>query len=61
MAGVGPAPGGTVAMEDVRDLQRGAAHGRPGYAPGLGLLSASGASRSSGLVTVRIVVVATRV
>jgi hypothetical protein len=33
----------------------------PGYAPVLGLPSVSGASRSSGLVTVRIVVLATRV
>ena len=33
----------------------------PDYSPGLGLPSVSGASRSSGLVTLRIVVLATRV
>jgi hypothetical protein len=33
----------------------------PGYAPGLGVPSGSGASRSSGLVTLRIVLLATRV
>ena len=47
-------------MEDVCDLQPRAAHGRRLHS-GLGLPSVSGASRSSGLVTVRIVVLATRV
>ena len=61
MPGISPAPGGTMAMEDVCDLQPRAAHGRRDYTPGLGLPSVSGASRSSGLVTLRIVVVATRV
>jgi hypothetical protein len=43
-----------VATVDVRDLQRRAAHGRRA----LGLPSVSGASRSSGLVTVPLVVLA---
>jgi hypothetical protein len=37
MPGMGHAPGGAVAMEDVCDLQPWAAHGRrlqPGYTPG---------------------------
>jgi hypothetical protein len=61
MPGIGSAPGGPMAMKDVCDLQFWAAHGRPGYSPVVGLPSVSGASRSSGLVTVRIVALATRV
>jgi len=61
MPGISLAPGGPVAMEDVCDLQPRAAHGPPGYTPVVSLPSVSGASRSSGLVTVRIVVSATRV
>ena len=34
MPGIGHAPGGAVAMEDVCDLQPWAAHGRPGLHPG---------------------------
>src|SRR6516162_3535894 len=58
---IGSAPGRPVAMEDVCDLQPRAAHRPPDYAPVLSLSAASSASRSSGLVTVRIVVLATRV
>jgi hypothetical protein len=65
MPGIGLAPGGPMAVKDVCDLQPRAAHRRraipPGYTPGLGLPTGSGASRSSGLVTLRIVVLATRV
>jgi hypothetical protein len=61
MPGIGTSPVGPMAMKDVCDLQPRAAHGRRGYAPGLGLRSDSGASRSSGLVTRRIVVLATPV
>ena len=61
MPGIGLAPGGAMVMKDVGDLQPGAAHRRRARAPGLGLPAGSGASRSSGLVTLRIVVVATRV
>jgi hypothetical protein len=60
MPGVGSPPGGAVTVKDVCDLQRWAAHGA-GYTPVLDLPSVSGTSRSSGLVTVRIVVFATRV
>ena len=51
MPGIGSAPGGPMAMEDVGDLQPRAAHRRRAKPPGLGLPSVSGASRSSGLVT----------
>ena len=61
MPGIGLAPGGPMAVKDVCDLQPQAAHPPPGYTPGLGLPTGSGASRSSGLVTLRIVVLATRV
>ena len=61
MPGIGLAPGRPVAMEDVCDLQPRAAHRPPDYAPVLSLSAVSSASRSSGLVTVRIVVLATRV
>ena len=61
MPGISLAPGGPMAVKDVCDLQPRAAHRRPGYTPGLGLPTGSGASRSSGLVTLRIVVLATRV
>ena len=61
MPGIGPAPVGSMAMKDVCDLQPRAAHGRRAKPPGRGLPSVNGASRSSGLVTVRIVVLATRV
>jgi hypothetical protein len=61
MPGIGLAPGDAMAMKDVGDLQSRAAHRRRARAPGLGLPAGSGASRSSGLVTLRIVVLATRV
>ena len=61
MPGIGLAPSSPVAMEDVCDLQPRGGAPPPGYAPVLGLSSVSGTSRSSGLVTVRIVVLATRV
>ena len=60
MARIGPAPGGPVAIEDVGDLQPRAAHGRRVRPPLVVFPSASGPSRSSGLITARIVVVATR-
>ena len=60
MPGVGLAPGGAMAMKDVGDLQPRAARRRR-VDQGLGLPTGSGASRSSGLVTLRIVVLATRV
>jgi hypothetical protein len=59
MAGVGRAPSGPVVAEDVRDLQSWTGHAR--YAGGSSLLTRSGVSRSSGLITARIVLVATRV
>ena len=61
MPGIGLAPGGSMAAEDVRDLQTSGGARPPGYTPVVGLASVSGASRSSGLVTLRIVVLATRV
>ena len=61
MAGIGPPPVGPMAMKDVCDLQPRAAGTAAGYASGRGLSSINGASRSSGLVTARIVVLATRV
>ena len=60
MSGIGPAPVGSMAIKDVCDLQLRAAR-PPGYASGRGLSSINDASRSSGLVTARIVVLATRV
>ena len=60
MPGIGPAPVGPMAMKDVCDLQPRAAHGRRATLR-VAASSISGASRSSGLVTVRIVVLATRV
>ena len=61
MSGIGSAPVGSMAMKDVCDLQPRAAHRRPA-SPRVGASpSISGASRSSGLVTARIVVLATRV
>src|SRR6516165_3087064 len=61
MPGIGLAPGRPVAMGDVCDLQPRAAQRPSDYAPVLSLSAVSSASRSSGLVTVRIVVLATRV
>ena len=61
MPGIGSAPVGSMAMKDVCALQPRAAHRPPGYVPGLGLSSINGARRSSGLITARIVVLATRV
>ena len=61
MTGMGRAPGGAMAMEDVGDLQRRAAHRRPGQASGLVWSCANSLIRSSGLITARIVLVATRV
>ena len=60
MAGIGATPSGPVAAEDVRDLQSGPNHDAR-YAGGLSPGRCSGVSRSSGLMTARIVLVATRV
>src|SRR5713226_8070708 len=60
MAGIGPAPCRAVAAEDVRDLQRWTRHQEPRQAGGSAPLSSS-AICSSGLITSRIVLVATRV
>ena len=60
MPGIGSAPVGPMAMKDVCDLQPRAAPAA-GYASGRGHPSINGASRSSGLVTARMVVLATRV
>ena len=61
MTGMGRAPGGAMAMEDVGDLQRRAAHRRPGSGVRSCLvLRANSLIRSSGLMTARIVLVATR-
>ena len=62
MPGVGLAPGGPVAAEDVRNLKRGTRHGprrlKPWDRP---LFFSIRESRSKGLITLRIVLVATRV
>jgi len=60
MPGIGLAPG-PMAVKDVGDLQPRGGAPPPSYTPGLGLPTGSGASRSSGLVTLRIVVLARRV
>ena len=60
MAGIGPAPRRPMAAEDIRDLQRWTRHGAALQAGGSAFLSLS-AMRSSGLMTSRIVLVATRV
>ena len=59
MGGIGFTPCRTVVAEDLRDLQRrsGLTAGR--YAGGVGLGMINGVSRSSGLITARIVLVAT--
>jgi hypothetical protein len=61
MPGIGAAPVGSMAMKDVCDLQPRAAQGRPATPRVAALPLIGGTSRSSGLVTVRIVVLATRV
>ena len=64
MAGMGRPKGGTVSAEDVGDLERRAHDGQPlGPAPAPTLLPGSmrAMTLSSGLVTVRTVLVATRV
>ena len=58
MTGIGFTPSGPVVAEDIRDLQGGASHDRRGYAGGL-LSDRSGVSRSNGLMTERITLVAT--
>ena len=60
MPSIGLAPSGAMVMEDIDDLSLGRLTAA-GLGSGLGLAAGSGASRSSGLVTLRIVVVATRV
>ena len=60
MAGMGRTPGGAMTMEDVGDLQRRAAHRRRVTRPAAPRPPAASQIRSSGLMTVRIVVVATR-
>ena len=61
VAAVGVTPRGAVVAEDVRDLQSGTGHDRRrGYAGGFGRLwRLGGVSRSSGLITARIMLVAT--
>ena len=66
MAGIGVAPCRTMAAEDIRDLQRWTGHGRRRYAGGRTFLLLPGLlrgcdSRSSGLVMLAIMPVATRV
>ena len=61
VTGVGVTPRGPAVAEDVRDLQSRPGHEPGRYAAGSGLLAISGLSRSSGLMTARIVLVATRV
>ena len=63
MPGIGFPPVDSMAMKDVCDLQLRAGHDGPAkLSPGYrGFASISGASRSSGLVTARIMVLATRV
>ena len=60
MPGIAPAPVGPVAMKDVGNPSLGR-RTAAGYASGRGRPSINGTSRSSGLVTARIVVLATRV
>ena len=60
MTGMGRAPGGAMAMEDVGDLQRRAAHRRRVRRPVSSRPPCSSLIRSSGLITARIVLVATR-
>ena len=66
MAGIGSTPRRPVVAEDIRDLQRWTGHGRGRYAGGWSFLLFSGFlrgcdSRSSGLSTLAIMPVATRV
>ena len=61
MPGVGLAPGGAVAAEDIRNLKRGTRHGPGGSDFGSSFFFSIRLSRSSGLITLRIVLVATRV
>ena len=59
VAAVGLTPGGPVVAEDVRDLQSGTGHTAARYAGGSAFLRPSGVSRSSGLITSRMMLVAT--
>jgi hypothetical protein len=61
VTGVGVPPRRPVVAEDVRDLQSGPGHHPGRYAGGSGPWAIRGVRRSSGLMTARIVVVATRV
>jgi hypothetical protein len=67
MAGVGLTPSRAMAAEDIRDLQGRTSHKRTGRATGSGRHAGASCfagfklSRSSGLVTSRIVLTATRV
>ena len=58
MTGIGLPPCRAMVAEDIRDLQGGASHDRRGYAGGL-FSDLSGVSRSNGLMTARITLVAT--
>ena len=60
MPGVGLTPSGPVTAEDVRDLKRGPCHGPRRLKPWAGPSSSRQVSRSKGLITLRIVLVATR-
>ncbi len=61
VTGMGRPKGGTVSAEDVGDLERGSHRGQPpGLAPELSLGATRAMILSSGLVTVRTVLVATR-
>ena len=61
VAGVGRAPSGAVVAEDIRDLQSWTGHDGRLLLRRLVRPGRSGVSRSSGLITARIVLVATRV
>jgi hypothetical protein len=61
MPGIGATPVGSMAMKDVCDPPASGGARPPGYPSGRGLSCINSASRSSGLVTVRMVVLATRV
>src|SRR5271154_4438587 len=58
MTGIGLPPCRAMVAEDIRDLQGGASHDRRCYAGGL-FSDRSGVSRSNGLMTARITLVAT--
>ena len=58
VAGIGFTPSGPVVAEDVRDLQSWTGHERRGYAAARPSWAVSGVSRSNGLMTARIMLVA---